>query len=139
MSRLLLPALILAAPVAAAYAAPDQGEAPEPPAFRRAATLFADAAGCRAHLGRLVGEARASGFDAAEGPYDFAAGDVRAHTVSAQGLGHRIAEYRCAAAELSQRSWTRSMSGEAEAEEEFTIESVARRAPWLKQSGSQQH
>ena len=131
--------VLVLAGVAAASGAPGDRGAAEPPEFRRASGVFADAAGCRAHLGRLVGDARASGFDAAEGPYDLAAGDVRAHTVRAEGLGHRIAEYRCAAAELSERSWTRSMGGEAEAEEEFTIESVARRAPWLKQSGSQKH
>lgn len=131
-------AVLLIAAAAAASAAPES-ESPEPPEFRRASDLFPDAAGCRAFLGRLIREARASGFDAAEGPYDLAAGDVRAHTVRAEGHGHRIAEYRCAAAELSQRSWTRSMGGSAEADEEFTVESVARRAAWLKQGGTQQH
>ena len=120
-----------------AAAAPEHREAPEPPEFRRAAASLADAAGCRTHLARLVVEARSSGFDAAEGPYELAAGDVRAHTVRAEGHGHRIAEYRCAAAELSERSWTRSMAGEAE--EEFTVESVARRAGWLKHGGRQQN
>ena len=128
---------LLLLPLLAAAAAPNDHGAPEPPEFRRAAASFTDAAGCRTHLARLVGEARSSGFDAAEGPYELAAGDVRAHTVRAEGHGHRIAEYRCAAAELSERSWTRSMAGEAE--EEFTVESVARRAEWLKHGGRQQH
>ena len=133
----MLLALLLAA-AGPAFAGAPVHDVPEPPEFRRAAEIFSDAAGCRAHLGRLVVEARASGFDAAEGPYELGAGDVRAHTVRAEGPGHRIAEYRCAAAELSQRSWTRSMAGEAQ-EEEFTVESVARRAPWLKQGRTQQH
>jgi len=130
-------ALLLLLPLLAAAAAPDHADAPEPPDFSRASERFPDAAGCRAHLGSLVREARSSGFDAAEGPYELAAGDVRAHTVRAEGQGHRIAEYRCAAAELSARSWTRSMARDPE--EEFTVESVARRAEWLKQSGRQQN
>ena len=118
-----------------AAAAPPPAEAPEPPEFQRASERFGDSASCRAHLGRLVGDARASGFDAAEGPYEFAAAEVRAHTVRAEGHGHVIAEYRCAGAELGERSWTRSMAGRTEAEEEFTVESVARRAGWLKHEG----
>lgn len=111
---------------AAAASAPDTG-----------AARFADAAGCRLHLERLVAEARGSDHDAVEGPYEVAPGDVRAHMVEAEGAGHRIIEHRCAGAELSSRSWTRSMAGdEAEA---FTIESAVRRAAWLKQgSGEQQ-
>ena len=134
MSRalFLLPLFAGAAPLAAQHS-----EVPEPPEFQRSSERFADAASCRTHLVRLVGEARGAGFDAAEGPYDLAVGDVRSHTVRAEGHGHRIAEYRCAAAELSERSWSRSMSGEVE--EEFTIESVARRAEWLKQSGRQKN
>ena len=123
--------LLLATALATAAAAAE----PELPDFEPAAERFADAAGCRAHLGRLVAAARADGFDAAEGPYDLAAGDVRAHTVKAEGSGHRISEYRCAAERLGTRSWTRSM---AAAEEEFTVESVARRAGWLKNGRRQQ-
>jgi hypothetical protein len=116
-------------------AAPVPGGAPEPPEFTAASQRFADPAACRAFLGRLVVEAAGSGFDAAEGPYELAPDDVRAHTVRAVGAGHRISEYRCSAAELGERSWTRSMTDEAE---EFTVESVARSAAWLKHGGRQQ-
>jgi hypothetical protein len=133
----MLIALLLAA--AAANAAPHRGEALEPPEFRAASERFTDASSCRTHLGRLIAEARASGFDAAEGPYELAAGDVRAHTVRAEGHGHVIAEYRCAGAELGERRWTRSMASGGGAEEEFTVESVARRAEWLKHARGQQH
>jgi|GEM_PF-2153313 len=130
----------LAALAAVATAEPPSGgDTAEPPDFRRSAARFDDAAGCRAHLARLVEEARASGADAAEGPYDFAYGDVRAHTVRASGAGHVIAEYRCTGADLAARIWTRSMAGAAQAEEEFTVESVARRAPWLKPAGRKQN
>ena len=61
-----------------------------------------------------------------------AAGDVRIHTVEAVGTGHRIHEQRCLAEKLSGRSWTHSMQPD---EEEFTVESVARSAPWLKKDG----
>jgi len=121
---------LLLAAAAASGGAPERSDPPEPPEFGAASRRFADAAGCRAHLAGLVAEARGSSFDAAEGPYEIALGDVRAHTVRSEGHGHRIAEYRCAVAELSERSWTRSMA--ADAEEEFTVESVARRAEWLK-------
>jgi hypothetical protein len=97
---------------------------PEIPNFEASAERFADAAGCRAHMAGLVAAARAGGFDAAEGPYDFEAGDVRAHTVRAEGGGHRIAEYRCLAERLGARTWTHSM---APPEEAFTIDSAARR------------
>lgn len=119
MIRLLL---LLAAP--AVIAAVPVHEEPDIPDFTASAERFADAAGCRAHLGGLVAAARTSGFDAAEGPYDFEAGDVRAHTVRAEGAGHRIAEYRCLAGALGARSWTHEM---AEPEEAFTVASAARR------------
>ena len=109
--------------------------APEPPDFTPAADRFEDAGACRAHLGALVRAARGGGFDAAEGPYEVVPGDTRAHTVRAEGAGHRIAEYRCLEAQLGERSWSRSM---ATTEEEFTVESVARRGGWLKQVGRQQ-
>jgi hypothetical protein len=109
---------------------------PDLPDFEPVERRFADAAGCRAHIVGLVAEARRGGFDAAEGPYDFAAGDVRAHTVRPDGGGHRIAEYRCLADRFSARSWTHAMA--AVEEEEFTVESVARRAPWLQHGGRQQ-
>jgi len=125
---LLAPFLLAAAP---------QHREPELPDFEASAERFADAAGCRDHIVRLVADARGSGFDAAEGPYDFEAGDVRAHTVRAEGGGHRIAEYRCLAERLSARSWTHAMGG-PDAAEEFTVESAARRAEWLQQGRRQQ-
>lgn len=106
---------------------------PEIPDFQASTERFADAAGCSAHMSSLVAAARAAGSAAAEGPYDVEAGDVRAHIVTAEGRGHRIAEYRCLAEQLSARSWTHSIA--ALQEEEFTIESVARRAPWFQHGG----
>jgi hypothetical protein len=100
--------------------------------FEPASRSFADAATCEAHLAALAGTARSGGFDAVQGPYEVAAGDIRIHTVRAEGSGHRIAEHRCLAAELSARSWTHVM---AAAEPEWTVESAARSAPWLKKSG----
>ena len=117
--------LLLAAAAAAADEAP----------FEPSAAVFADAAACRAELVRLADDARAKGYDAVEGPYDLAAGDVRIHSVIAEGPGHRIAEHRCLAEKLSGRSWTHSM---AAAEPEFTVESVARTAAWLNKQPPQQ-
>ncbi len=116
--------LLLAAPAAAAE---------EP--FEPGGQDFADAASCKAHLARLALEAKGFGYAAIEGPYDVAPGDVRAHFVSREGSGHRITEHRCHQAELSSRSWTHSM---AEAEPEFTVESVARTAEWLKKGADKQ-
>ncbi len=97
---------------------------------------FADAAACKAFLAARAGEARGQGFDAVEGPYDVAAGDVRIHTVRAEGKGHRIAEQRCLDSALSARSWHHSLEGAEEAGDEgFTVEAVARSAPWLKKEG----
>ena len=107
---------------------------PALPEFSRAAGDFANAEACRARLVQLAAEARGRGYDAVEGPYEIAPGDVRIHTVQTEGAGHRIVETRCAGAELASRSWTRHMEPE---QEEFTVESVARRAPWLQQSGRQ--
>jgi hypothetical protein len=91
---------------------------------------FADAAQCKAALAARAGEALGRGFDAVEGPYEVAAGDVRIHTVRAEGRGHRIDEQRCLGASLSERSWTHSLEdGE---ETPFTAESAARSAPWLR-------
>ena len=118
--------LILLAPLLAA--------ARETP-FEASPERFVDAAACHAHLERLVGEARRGGFEAVRGPYALAPADVRAHTVRAEGAGHRITEYRCDEARLSARSWTHSMEP---AEEAFTVESVARNADWLKHRGRQQ-
>jgi hypothetical protein len=64
-----------------------------------------------------------------------AAGDVRIHTVRAEGSGHRIAEHRCLAEKLSARSWSHAMEAEVE---EFTIESVLRTAPWLQKGRGKQ-
>ena len=116
--------LLLAGAAAADFEAP----------FEPAAQSFADAAQCKAFLAARAGEARGAGFDAVEGPYLLAAGDVRIHTVRAEGRGHRIEEQRCLGAALSRRSWHHSLEAEvAETEEApFTAESVARSAPWLK-------
>jgi hypothetical protein len=94
---------------------------------------FADAAACKARLAGLADEARGGRFDAVEGPYEVSPGDTRFHTVRADGSGHRIAEHRCLAEKLSGRSWTHAMAG---AEPEWTVESVARNAPWLKKDGA---
>ena len=107
---------------------------PALPDFEAASERFANAVGCRAHIVGIVADARRGGADAAEGPYDLEPGDVRAHVVRAEGSGHRIAEYRCLAERLSARSWTHQM---AAVEEEFTVESVARRAEWLKEGRRQ--
>jgi hypothetical protein len=106
---------------------------PEETPFDASAETFADAAACKARLAALAVEARTGRFDAVEGPYDLTPGDTRIHTVRAEGSGHRIAEHRCLAEKLSGRSWTHAM---ADAEPEWTIESAARDAPWLKKSGT---
>ena len=93
---------------------------------------FADAAACKAFLATRAGDARGEGYDAVEGPYELAAGDVRIHTVRAEGRGHRIDEQRCLGPALSGRSWRHSLEDEEEGEETFTVESAARSAPWLK-------
>jgi hypothetical protein len=116
----LLPLLLLAA-----------AETPFDPGVDR----FADADACRARLGRLAAEARTQDYDAVEGPYEIAAGDTRIHMVRAEGNGHRIAEHRCLAATLGSRSWRHSMAADDEA---FTVESVARTAPWLEKGGPEQ-
>ena len=107
------------------FAAATAGDLPFEPSGER----FADAAACKARLAELSDEARRQDYDAVEGPYAIAAGDVRIHTVRAEGRGHRIAEHRCLAAELGARSWSHSLEPE---EVEFTVESVARTAEWLK-------
>ena len=127
---MLLALLIAVAAVPAAM--PDEADLPP---FEAARERFADGAACRSHLSQLVAQARAARFDAAEGPYEMQSGDVRAHTVRAEGSGHRIAEYRCEAERLSTRSWNHSL---AAPEEEFTVESVARRAGGFQQGGRQQ-
>jgi hypothetical protein len=120
----MIPALLL---LSAAAGGAD-GEAP----FRQAQQSFADAAACKAFLAARAGEALGEGFDAVEGPYELAAGDVRIHIVRAEGRGHRIDEQRCLGAALSGRSWRHSLEDEDEEEEGFTVESAARSAPWLK-------
>ena len=107
----------------------------EPAAFEPGGERFADAAACKAHLVTLADGARAAGYEIVKGPYDIASGDVRIHMVRAEGDGHRIAEHRCFGAEFSSRSWHHSM---AAAEQEFTIESVARDAEWLKKDAPQE-
>jgi len=90
---------------------------------------FADAAACRAHLSAWVSESR--GAEAAVGPYEIGAGDIRAHVVLVSGSGHRITERRCAAEKLSSRTWRHSME-ETEAEAVETIDDMAAKAEWLK-------
>ena len=119
-----LPLLLVAAPAAA-------DEAP----FEPSGAHFADAAACKARLAQLASEARGEGYEAVEGPYEIAAGDVRIHMVAVDGRGHRIQEHRCAGADLASRSWRHSMEAD---EPEFTIESVVRTAEWLKQGRRQQ-
>jgi hypothetical protein len=97
--------------------------------FSASAETFADAAACKARLAVLAAEARGGAYDAVEGPYDVAEGDARIHSVRAEGAGHRIAEHRCLAEKLSSRSWTHEMET---AQADFTVESAARAAPWLK-------
>ena len=103
--------------------------------FDPASETFADAAACRSHLGLLAEAAHREAYDAVEGPYEIASGDVRIHMVRAEGNGHRIAEHRCLAEKLSGRSWSHAIEDE---EPEFTVESVARNAPWLKKGASEQ-
>ena len=104
--------------------------------FVASAEHFSTAAECKARLAAMADDARHERFDAVEGPYDLAAGDVRIHTVAAEGNGHRIAEHRCLAEKLSSRSWRHSMEEE---ETDFTVESVARSAEWLKKGRSEKH
>jgi hypothetical protein len=101
--------------------------------FEPSASVFADASACKAHLTGSVSEARKAAHIAVEGPYEIAAGDVRAHVVLAAGSGHRITEHRCLAEKLSSRSWRHSMGG-PETEEPETIESMAAKAEWLKKT-----
>ncbi len=123
MHRLILPlSLLIAAP---ALAAP--GEAP----FAASNQSFAIAAACRTRLMEIVAEARQANHVAIEGPYEVAAGDVRAHLVRISGSGHRITEHRCAGEKLSTRTWRHSMDG-AEDEAPETIDSMAAKAEWLK-------
>ena len=99
--------------------------------FEPASRDFVDAAACKAFLATSAGEARGQGYDAVEGPYELASGDIRIHTVRAEGRGHRIDVQRCLGAALSARSWRHSLEGDEE-EAPFTAESVARSAAWLK-------
>ena len=122
---LALPLLALAAATAVAA---------EPPEFEDSTERFADAGICLGYLRHIVAEARAGEYDAAEGPYEVAPADVRAHTVRAEGLGHRISEYRCAGAALSSRSWLERMDDRADGA--FSIESLAG-AEWLEQGSRQ--
>lgn len=111
------------------------GAASEPAEFAPRDRRFADAGACRTHLEKLAGEARRQDYVAVEGPYTIAAGDIRIHKVRAEPAGHRITEHRCLESELASRSWRHAM-GEAEAP--TTLESMAREAQWLKQSGPEQ-
>jgi hypothetical protein len=103
--------------------------------FETSGDSFADAAACRAQLVALAAQARADNADAVEGPYEIAAGDVRIHSVRAEGAGHRIAEHRCLAERLGSRSWTHQMEDRVPA---FSVESAARDAAWLQKDRPQQ-
>ena len=120
--------LALIASAAVLLAAVPAAAAEEVP-FEPSAEVFADADACKAHLGAFVADARRGSAAAVEGPYEIAAGDVRAHMVLVSGSGHRITEHRCLAEKLSTRSWRHSMDG-SEEEAAPTIESMA--ADWLK-------
>jgi hypothetical protein len=104
--------------------------ASEPPEFESSAEQFVDAGACVGRLEQIVADARGGDFDAAEGPYEVAAADMRAHTVRAESLGHRISEYRCAGAALASRSWVERMDHRADGA--YSIESLAS-AQWLDQ------
>jgi hypothetical protein len=106
------------------------GETP----FEPGADSFRTAAECKARLAAIADEARRGAFDAIEGPYDVASGDVRVHIVAAEGKGHRIAEHRCLAEKLSSRSWAHRMEEDLP---EFSVDSVARSSAWLKQGAAQ--
>ena len=125
MARILL-ALPLLAFASAAVA--------DPPEFENAPDRFGDAGECLGHLQSLVDAARGGDFDAVEGPYALSADDVRAHMIRAEGLGHRVSEYRCEGAQLSARSWVERMDHRADGA--FSIESLAG-AEWLEQGSSQ--
>ena len=122
---------LLALPLLAASAAV---AASEPPEFEISPEAFADAGACLGHLQRLIADARGGDFDAVEGPYTLGAADVRAHMVRAEGLGHRISEFRCAGAQLSSRSWIERMDHRADGA--FSIEALAG-AQWLEQGSRQ--
>lgn len=106
------------------------GETP----FEPGADSFRTAAECKARLAAIADESRRGAYDAVEGPYDLGSGEVRIHTVAAEGKAHRIAEHRCLAEKLSSRSWTHRMEEDSP---EFSIDSVARSAAWLKQGAAQ--
>ncbi|MBA3676660.1 MAG: hypothetical protein H0W74_04570 [Sphingosinicella sp.] len=117
--------------ILAAFLGASPAMAEEAP-FKASAERFANPAACVTHLDTLV--LGAKDYDAVRGPYEIAGGDVRIHMVRAEGSGHRIWEYRCLAEKLSERSWSHSM---AAGDEEFTVESVARNAEWLKKDAPQ--
>jgi len=109
----------------------------DPPDFPPAAEHFSDAGACRGHLQQIVDAARGArggNFDAVEGPYALADADVRAHTVRADGFGHRVDEYRCAGADFSARSWLERLDRSADGA--YSIESLAG-AQWLEQGSGQ--
>jgi hypothetical protein len=124
-----MPASHLAFLLLAAAPASPADEVP----FEPSAEVFPDAAACKGHLADFVVEARAAPHVAAEGPYEIASGDVRAHKVLVAGGGHRIIEHRCLVEKLSARTWRHSMDG-SEDEQAPTIESMA--ADWLKKRPS---
>ena len=105
--------------------------------FEPSRESFAGPAACRAHLAAFVAGARTRGDAAAEGPYQVAPSDIRAHAVIISGSGHRITEHRCLAEKLSSRTWRHSMEN-AEAEEAETIDSMAAKAEWLKKPRGEQ-
>ena len=108
--------------------------ASEPPEFENSSEPFGDAVACSGHLAEIVALARGGDFDGAEGPYEIGPDDMRAHTIRAEGLGHRISEYRCAGAQLSSRTWVERMDRRTEGA--YSIESLAS-AQWLEQGSRQ--
>jgi hypothetical protein len=103
--------------------------------FEASGESFSDAAACRARLVALAAEARAENADAVEGPYEIEGGDVRIHSVRAEGAGHRIVEHRCLAEKLSGRSWSHEMEDSVPP---FSVESAAQDAAWLKKDRAEQ-
>ena len=120
-----MPRILFALPLLALASA----AAADPPEFENAPDRFGDATECLGHLQLLVDSARGGDFDAVEGPYVLGASDVRAHMIRAEGLGHRISEYRCVDAQLSARTWVERMDERADGA--FSIESLAG-AQWLE-------
>ena len=121
--------------VAAALASAAPAEASREIPFEASSEHFADAKACRAHLDHTAFTADAADYEVVRGPYVLTEGDMRVHMVRAEGSGHRIWEHRCLDKQLSSRTWHHAMEA---AQDEFTVESAARKAEWLKKDASKQ-